>query len=356
MADVSATASVSGGDGRGPITAADVAVRVGGTLRGDPNATVSSIAPLDRAAAHDLSFFADARYRSWFAATSAGVVLVSPALADAEGAPSARVVVEKPIDALVGLLPHFHRSACRPSGVHATAVVSDTARIGDGVTIEAFAVVEDDVELGDGTWIGPHAVIGTGSRVGRDVRVFAHAVVYSFVELADRVVLHAGARVGREGFGFLPGPTGPLRIPHVGRCVLERDVEVGANSCIDRGSIDDTIIGEGTKIDNLVHVAHNVRIGRMCFLAAQVGVAGSARIQDGVQLGGQVGVGGHLTIGARASVGGQGGVIGDVPSGETWSGYPARPHRETLRGQAALTRLSRLVRPLEQLLQRDADA
>lgn len=355
MTGVLATAHVSGGDGRRPITAADVAVRVGGLLRGDPAISVDGIAPLDRAMSTDLSFFAHARYRAWFASTGAGIVLVSPDLADAEGSPGARIVVDKPVDAMVTLLAHFHRPERRAVGVHPTAVISPSALVADGVTIDAYAVVQDDVELGAGTWIGPHVVIGLGSRLGRDVRVFAGAVVYPFVEIGDRVVLHAGARIGREGFGFVPGPTGPTRIPHVGRCVLEHDVEIGANSCIDRGSIDDTIVGEGTKIDSLVHVAHNVRIGRMCFLAAQVGVAGSARIHDGVQLGGQVGVGGHLTIGARASVGGQGGVIGDVPSGETWSGYPARPHRDTLRGQAALVRLARMVRPLEQLLQKDAD-
>ncbi|MCA2996420.1 MAG: hypothetical protein ING97_15890, partial [Gemmatimonas sp.] len=154
------------------------------------------------------------------------------------------------------------------------------------------------------------------------------------------------------GFGFVPRPTGVVRIPHVGRCVLEHDVEVGANSCVDRGSVDDTVIGAGTKIDNLVQIAHNVRIGRFCFIAAQAGLAGSTRIEDGAQVGGQAGLGGHLTIGVKASVAAQSGVFGDVPAGEVWSGYPARPHKEQLRTQAALVRLARLVKPLERLLGR----
>ena len=218
------------------------------------------------------------------------------------------------------------------------------------MTIDAYAVIQDEATVGAGSWIGPHAVVGAGCRLGRDVRLHAGAVLYPYVDVGDRVILHSGARVGREGFGFVAGPTGPVRIPHVGRCVLESDVEIGANSCVDRGSVDDTIIGAGTKVDNLVMIAHNVRIGRLCFLASQVGIAGSARIGDGVQLGGQVGVGGHLTIGAGASLAGRAGVYGDVPAGEVWSGFPARPHREQLRAQAAMLRLGRMIRPLEQLL------
>ena len=141
-----------------------------------------------------------------------------------------------------------------------------------------------------------------------------------------------------------------MRRPHAGRCVLEHDVEVGANSCIDRGSVDDTVVGAGTKIDNLVQIAHNVRIGRGCFFAAGVGVAGSARVGDGVQVGGQAGIGGHVTVGARATLAGGAGVIGNVPAGETWSGYPARPHRDHLRAAAAIARLAKIVRPLEQLV------
>ncbi|MCC6245728.1 MAG: UDP-3-O-(3-hydroxymyristoyl)glucosamine N-acyltransferase [Gemmatimonadaceae bacterium] len=355
MIDASAFANADGGDGLRSVTAADVALHVGGTLMGDPTVVVRGIAPLDRAQPDELSFFAHARYAAWYAQTRAGVVLVSPALAEASGAPLVRIVVDKPVEAMVALLERFHRRVPRPAGVHATALVAPTATLGANVTVEAYAVIEDHVTIEDGSWIGAHVVVGHGSTLGRDVRVHAGAVLYAFVEVGDRVLIHAGARIGREGFGFLPGPDGLKRIPHVGRCVLEHDVEIGANSCVDRGSVDDTVIGAGTKIDNLVHVAHNVRIGKMCFLISQVGVAGSTRIEDGVQLGGQVGIAGHVTIGARASVGAQGGVISDVPAGETWSGYPARPHKEALRAHAALLRLAKIVRPLEQLLQRERE-
>jgi UDP-3-O-[3-hydroxymyristoyl] glucosamine N-acyltransferase len=345
----------NGGAGLAVLSAAAVAARTGGVLRGNADAQVSRVAPLDRAGPDALSFLAHARYAAWFAASRAGVVLVAPAFADLAG-PATRIIVDKPVEAMVAMLAAFYRPPSRPEGIHPSAVVAPSARLGAGVTVEPYAVIGDAVVVGDGCWIGAGSVVEAGCVLGTHVRLHPNVVVYPGVELGDRVVLHAGARVGREGFGFLPTAQGPQRIPHLGRCVLEADVEVGANSCVDRGSVDDTVIGAGTKLDNLVHVAHNVRIGRLCFLAAQVGIAGSTRIEDGVQLGGQVGVSGHLTIGARASVAAQAGVIGDVPPGETWSGYPARPHREQLRAQGALARLARVIRPLERLVSRGDNA
>ena len=352
MSGGSTDPQLGGGDGRQPITAAAVAEDTGGVLVGDGSIEVHGIAPLDRAGPNELSIFSHRRYGQWFAASKAGVVLVSPELANFAGTPSTRVIVAKPVDAMVTLLARFHRKEPRARGVHVSAVIANDVRIGEGVTIDPFVVIGEGAIIGDGCWISAHAVIGAGSVLGNDVRVHATAVVYPFTELGDRVTLHAGARVGREGFGFVPQANGVMRIPHPGRCILEHDVEVGANSCIDRGSVDDTIIGAGTKIDNLVQIAHNVRIGRGCFLASHAGVAGSTRIGDGVQVGGQAGIGGHVTIGSGANLAGGAGVIGNVPAGETWSGYPARPHRDHLRASAAIARLAKIVRPLEELASR----
>jgi len=343
-----------GGDGHQPITAAAVAVQVGGILTGDGSIEVSGFAPLDRAGPSELSIFSHRRYGQWFATSRAGVVLISPDLADLAGTPTTRIVVAKPVDAMVSLLARFHRQEPRSQGIHPSAVIAHGVRLGEGVTIDPFVVIGDGAVIGDRSWISAHAVIGAGSVLGKEVRVHASAVVYPFTELGDRVTLHSGARVGREGFGFVPQANGVVRIPHAGRCILEHDVEVGANSCIDRGSVDDTIIGAGTKLDNLVHIAHNVRVGRGCFLAAQAAVAGSTRIGDGVQIGGQVGISGHVTIGAQVNLAGGAGVIGNVPAGETWSGYPARPHRDHLRASAAIARLAKIVRPLEQLVSKQA--
>ncbi|MEO7361628.1 MAG: UDP-3-O-(3-hydroxymyristoyl)glucosamine N-acyltransferase, partial [Gemmatimonadaceae bacterium] len=344
----------NGGDGQQPVTAAAIAEQIHGELIGDASIVVTGVAPLDRAAAYELSIFSNTRYSEWFEKTSAGVVLVSRALADVPGGALTRIIVDKPVDAMVALLARFHRPDPRVPGVHATAVVSLTAVIGADVCVEPFAVVGDRVVLGDRAWVGAHVVVGEETTVGEDARLHPHCVIYPRVEIGKRAVVHAGAQIGREGFGWVTS-TGK-RMPHVGRCVLGDDVEIGANTCVDRGSIDDTIIGAGTKIDNLCQIAHNVRIGRACFLASQVGIAGSARLEDGVQMGGQAGLQGHVTVGAKAILGGQAGVLGDVPPNEFWSGYPARPHREQLRSHAAVARLVKLVRPLEKLLSRSGDA
>jgi UDP-3-O-[3-hydroxymyristoyl] glucosamine N-acyltransferase len=177
--------------------------------------------------------------------------------------------------------------------------------------------------------------------------------LYSGTSLGARVSVHAGARLGSDGFGYVFRNGGHDKIPHIGRCIVEDDVEIGANTTIDRGSFDDTVIGAGTKIDNLVHIAHNVRIGRLCLIMAQVGVAGSTRIGDGVVLAGQAGIAGHVTIGDGARVAAQAGVFGDVPAGETWSGYPARPHRQSLRASAALLKLADIIKKLERIVDRE---
>lgn len=344
------SAVASGGDGQTLVTAAAIADMVGGELMGRGDVIVRGVAALDRANEDQLSVLSHARYASWFRDTRAGVVLMGEEFRAAVGSPSARVIVASPMEALLSVLPHFHRVTQRPHGVHPTAIVASDAVLGAEVCIEPYAVIGRGVVLGDRVWIGAHVVVGDGSVIGPDSRLHAHAVCYADVELGARVVLHAGARVGREGFGWVPNKTGVSRIPHVGKCVLGDDVEIGANSCVDRGSIDDTIIGAGTKVDSLVQIAHNVRVGRACMIASQVGIAGSTRVEDGVQLGGQVGLAGHLVVGAGSTLAAQAGVVGNVPAGETWSGYPARPHREQLRSTAALHKLSSLMRPLERLL------
>jgi UDP-3-O-[3-hydroxymyristoyl] glucosamine N-acyltransferase len=222
--------------------------------------------------------------------------------------------------------------------------------LGEAVAIGPYAVIGDGADLGDRVVVESHAVVGARARIGADSILWPAVVIYPDAQLGNRVLVHAGARVGCDGFGYVPDDGGHRKIPHVGRCVVEDDVEIGANTTIDRGSIDDTVIGQGTKIDNLVHVGHNVRIGRRCLIMAQVGIAGSARVEDDVILAGQVGLSGHLTVGKGARLGAQAGVFGDVPGGETWSGYPARPHRESLRASAALFKLAGMMKRLERML------
>lgn len=324
---------------------------VRGQLIGNPDVEIDAVAPLDLAGPRDLSFLAAERYAGQFAETRAGVVLVSPALANAEGPARTRIVVERPHDAMIDVLPALYRQVAAPIGIDATAVLGRGVTIGDRVSIGPAAVIGERVWIGDGVVIGARAFVGDDARIGAGSRLFPGASLYANSQLGERVIVHTGAVIGSDGFGYVYRDNRHERIPHVGRCLIGNDVEIGANTTIDRGSIGDTTIGAGTKIDNLVQIGHNVRIGRLCLLMAQVGIAGSSRIEDGVVLAGQAGISGHVTIGAGARIAAQAGVFGDVPAGETWSGYPARPHTEALRAHGALFKLSRLLRPIERLVQ-----
>ena len=350
MAERTDARQAAGGEGDVALTAADVAAAVGGRLVGNPAARVTGIAPLDRAEPAHLSFLASERYAAAFATSRAGVVLVSAALEHAAGAAEARVVVDRPHDALLSLIPRFHRPPRRTSGVHPTAQIGRGVELGDDVAIGPFVVLGDGAVIGDRVTIESHCHVGAGVRIADDAHLYPSVVAYPGTTIGRRVILHAGVRLGSDGFGYVFREGRHEKIPHVGRCIVEDDVEIGANTTVDRGSIDDTVIGAGTKIDNLVQVAHNVRIGRLCLIMSQVGIAGSVRVEDGCILAGQVGISGHHTIGKGATLAAQAGVFGDIPAGETWSGYPARPHKEALRAQAALFRLPKLMRRLEQLV------
>ena len=339
-----------GGEGGIVLTADVIATEVGGRLVGDAAARVRGIAPLDRADGEELSFLSSPKYASLFAASRAGVVLVTPELVESPGVAKARIVVDKPHDALLALIPRFYLAPSAEPGIHPTAVIGRGADVGSRVSIGAYAVIGDGARIEDDVVIDAHAVIGAGVVVGAKSHLYPAVTAYSGAVIGQRVILHAGARLGSDGFGYVYRGGRHEKIPHVGRCIIEDDVEIGANTTIDRGSIDDTVIGAGTKIDNLVHIAHNCRIGRLCLIMAQVGIAGSVRVEDGCIIAGQVGISGHHTIGKGSTLAAQAGVFGDIPAGETWSGYPARPHKEALRAQAALFRLAPLMRQLEKLL------
>ena len=325
---------------------------------GDGSVVLCAVAPLERAGAGELTFLAHERYAHLLTESRAGAVLVSPELAAAAGDGEqgswngCRIVVAHPYEAMLRAIPLLHPPAPRRRGVHATAVIERGASIGRDVYIGAYSLVGEGAVIEDGVSVGSHCSIGGGVRVGEDSWLADSVTLYPGAEIGQRVRLHAGVRVACDGFGYVQVGGVHEKIPHVGRCIIENDVEVGANSALDRGSVDDTVIGAGTKIDNLVHVAHNVRIGRLCLIMAQVGIAGSVRIGDGCILAGQVGVSGHHTIGAGARLAAQAGVFGDIPAGETWSGYPARPHRESLRAHAAFFKLAGLMRRMERLLAR----
>lgn len=346
----------SSGEGGIVLTASAIAEAVGGRLIGDPSIRVTGVAPLDRATPSDLSFLAAPRYAAMFEFSNAGAVLIAPDLAESPGRCAARVIVDRPQEALLTLLPRFHRPTEAEPGVHASAILGRGVTLGDGVSIGPYAVIGDGASLGDGVIVGAHTVVGPGVSIGARSQLYPSVTVYAGTMIGERVIVHAGVRLGSDGFGYVQRDGQHLKIPHVGRCIVEDDVEIGANTTIDRGSIDDTVIGAGTKIDNLVQIGHNVRVGKVCLIMAQVGIAGSARVEDGAMLLGQVGVSGHLTIGKGARLAAQAGAFGDIPAGETWSGYPARPHKEALRAQAALFKLPSLLRRIERLLDQKTDS
>jgi UDP-3-O-[3-hydroxymyristoyl] glucosamine N-acyltransferase len=338
------------GDGASTITAEAIAALVAGELIGDGSVRVGSVAPLDRAHAGQLSILSSAKYQRLLTDTRAGVVLVDPEFRDAPGAPLARIIVAQPLEKLLALLPTLYpEKPTRPS-IASTVRIGNGAVLGEGISIGEYAIVGAQARVGDGVVIGAHCVVGDNTTIGAGSKLRTQVTLYPGVVIGERVIIHSGARIGTDGFGYVFRDGSHNKIPHVGRCVIGDDVEIGANTTIDRGSIDDTIIGRGTKIDNLVHIAHNVRIGEKCLIMAQVGIAGSVIVGDGAILAGQAGISGHLTIGAGARLAAQAGVFGDIPAGETWSGYPARPHRDSLRASAALFKLAGMIRGLEKLL------
>ena len=348
--DGSSHESNSSGEGVRTLTAADIAGAVGGELRGDPGARVGSVAPLHRAGRSDLTFLATPRYAALLASSSPGILLVTPELATTPGMPSSVVVVEKPLEALLGLLPRLYAIRRQSTGIHSTAHLGRGVILGQDVSIGPYAVIGDGASVGDRTSIDAHVVVGDGVAIGTDCHLFPGVTLYSGSVIGNRVIAHSGVRIGGDGYGYVFAKGAHQKIPHVGRCLINDDVEIGANTTIDRGSIDDTVIGAGTKIDNLVQIGHNVSIGKLCLIMSQCGISGSARIGDGCILAGQAGIGGHLEIGDRARIAGQAGVFGNVPAGETWSGYPARPHKESLRASAALFKLAGMIKRLERLI------
>lgn len=331
------------------LSAGDIAERAGGEVVGDAGARVRAVASLESAESHELSFLSGVRYVPQARTTRAGVVLMPRTLDCPLPTGTTAVRVDDPYVVLVWLLPILHPEAPPEPGVHPTAIVAPDAELGAGVSIQPYVVVGRAARIGDGVRIGPHVVVGDGCTIGQGTVIHPHATLHPGVRVGRNCVIHSGARLGGEGFRFVFADGALRKIPQIGGCEIGDDVEVGANTTIDRGGIGATSVGNGTKIDNLVMLGHNVRVGRSVLLVAQVGISGSTTVEDGAILGGQAGVGGHLTIGRGARVGGKAGVTGDVAAGETVSGYPARPHREAMKAQAALFRLPGMFKKLQEL-------
>lgn len=325
-----------------PQRIADLAALTGADIPSGPAAaeTLTGIAPLEEAGPGDLSFFEDRKHKSALAHSRAGACFLRPE--DEALAPDGMVVLVTPAPqrAYARAAALFYPASQIEPAIDPSAHLGDGAILEEGVRIDPGVVIGPGAEIGAGTWIGAHTVIGPGVTIGKACRIGANCTI-SHAFIGDRVRIAPNAAIGQAGFGFAPGPEGHAPIPQLGRVILQDDVDIGAQTAIDRGAFGDTVIGEGTKVDNLVQIAHNCRIGRHCILAGQVGLSGSTLLEDFAILGGQVGSAGHLTVGTGAQVAAQSGLHRNVPPGEVHGGTPAKPIAQWRRETGILARMAK---------------
>jgi UDP-3-O-[3-hydroxymyristoyl] glucosamine N-acyltransferase len=330
--------------GQSPVLSLDsIAELVGGRVVGDAAKQVRGVSPVDEATDAQIAFLAARRYLKFAEESKAAAFLISEELEAGLPDGASAVVVADPYPALRTLLHHLFPKEERTAAIHPTVILGSGVTLGEGVDVGPYAVLEDRVELGAGARIGAHCVIGRSVTIGPGTVLHPHVVVYDNSVIGRDVEVHSGACLGSDGFGYTYIEGEHRKMPQVGRCVIEDGVEIGANTAIDRGSLGDTVIGRGSKVDNLVQIAHNVRIGAGSLLAALVGVAGSTRVGKNVWVGGQAGIINQLDIGDGARIAVASKVFGSVPEGETVSGHPARPHRDNLLWMANAGKVPKLM-------------
>lgn len=327
-------------------TVQELAERVDGSVIGDGSVVIEETRSLDQAAPQAVTF-AVGDYREAVPASKAGAVLVEGNPVD--GAPMPQIIVENARAAFARILEMYHPPVIFPTGVHETAIIGKNVTLGKNVTVGPYSIIYDNAVIGDNVTIHAYVYIGHNVKIGEGSAVYAGAIVHENCILGKRVVLRAKAVIGGEGFGFATENGIHTHIPQVGNVILEDDVEIGSCSCVDNATMGSTLVRRGTKIDNLVHLGHNVEIGEDCFLIAQVGIAGSTKCGNHVIFAGQTGSTGHITIGDNVTFAGKTGITGNVPSDSVYAGYPMRPHKEWLKLAAYETRLPEMVRTVKAL-------
>jgi UDP-3-O-[3-hydroxymyristoyl] glucosamine N-acyltransferase len=329
-----------------PYTAAEIAKLLGGEVVGNPGLILEGFAPADRAQPGDLTFAENENYFARAEQSAASAIIVDAPVASSRKTlirvPNARVAFAK-------VLPLFFPEPVFPAGVHPTAIVAASAQIDPAAHIGPYCLVGERVRIGARSVLQGLNSVGADCRLGEDVNLFPNVALYARTEVGNRVRIHSGTVVGSDGFGYVLDNGTHRKVPQIGNVIICDDVELGANVTIDRGALGPTVVGKGTKVDNLVQIAHNVTIGEHCILVSQCGIAGSTKLGNYVILGGQVGLAGHLKIGNRVSVGAQSGVMNNIPDGETWLWSPAQPDRTAKRQMIALQQLPELFRRVKEL-------
>ena len=320
-------------------SAKQIAEFIQGTIVGDENATVHTFAKIEEGMPGAISFLSNPKYTHYIYDTQSSIVLVNKDFEPEKEIKATLIKVDNAYESLAKLLNLYEMSKPKKTGVDPLAYIAPTAKIGKDVYIAPFACVGDNAEIGDNTSLHPHATVGSGAKIGNNCILYPHATVYHDCRVGNNCTLHAGSVVGADGFGFAPSPEGYEKIPQIGITILEDNVEIGANTCIDRATMGATVIHKGVKLDNLIQIAHNVEVGSHTVMASQVGVAGSTKIGEWCMFGGQVGVAGHITVGNRVNMGAQSGVNGSVKDGKVLIGTPPIEFKNYFKSSAVFKKL-----------------
>ena len=330
-------------------SAKQIAEFIQGTIVGDENATVHTFAKIEEGIPGAISFLSNPKYTPYIYETQSSVVLVNNDFIPEKEIKATLIKVNNAYESLAKLLNLYEMSKPKKTGIDPLAYIAPTAKIGENVYIAPFACVGDNAEIGDNTSLHPHATVGSGAKIGHDCILYPNVTVYHDCRVGNHCILHAGSVVGADGFGFAPSPEGYEKIPQIGIVVLEDNVEIGANTCIDRATMGATIIRKGVKLDNLIQIAHNVEVGSHTVMASQVGIAGSTKVGEWCMFGGQVGVAGHIKVGNKVNMGAQSGVHSSIKDGEALIGTPPMPLKSYFKSSAVFRKLPDMYLELNSL-------
>lgn len=330
-------------------SAKQIAEFIQGTIVGDENATVHTFAKIEEGIPGAISFLSNPKYTSYIYDTQSSIVLVNKDFEPEREVKATLIKVDNAYESLAKLMTLYEQSHPKRTGIDPLAYVAPTAKIGENVYLAPFACVGDHAEVGDNTELHPHATVGGNAKVGKNCILYTNSNVYHDCIVGDNCILHSGSVIGADGFGFAPTPNGYDKIPQIGIAILEDDVEIGANTCVDRATMGATIIRKGVKLDNLIQVAHNVEIGSNTVIASQTGIAGSTKVGEWCMFGGQVGIAGHIKIGDKVNLGAQSGVPGSIKSGQSLIGTPPIEMKNFFKSSAVFKKLPEMYMELNNL-------